>query len=62
MSHIVRELAAGRSQKITALHWLVRAEETPGLSDGLQCLSPGRLPGSGGSDNAESSHVPLTRF
>lgn len=61
LSHIVRELTAGREQKMTAIHWLARTEETAGSSSALECLTPPRLPGSGG-DSSESSHVPLTKF
>jgi hypothetical protein len=62
LGHIVREFAAQREQKLTALHWLARTEEAAGTSIDLDCIAPPRLPSNSGGDGAESTHVPLTRF
>ena len=62
LGHIVRELATSREQKTTAIHWLVRTEEASGTSIALECQAPPRLSTATGGDNAESVHVPLTKF
>ena len=62
LGHIVRELASQREQKLTAIHWLARTEEMAGTSIELECSAPARLPSGGGGENAESMHVPLTKF
>jgi hypothetical protein len=61
LSHIVKTLAADRSRSATAIHWIVREEESPEDLAGLDCQYPPRLRNAGADDGDESHHVPLSQ-
>jgi hypothetical protein len=59
LSHLVQELATGRRTRATAIHWIVRAEESVLDLDSVSCLYPARLHHGLVEDRAESHRMPL---
>jgi hypothetical protein len=59
LDHIVDELAGRRTRRATALHWIVRDQETPADAPLPDCMFPPRLRSASADDVNESHHVPL---
>jgi hypothetical protein len=59
LSHLVQELAGDRRTRATAIHWIVRADESVVDLDSVSCLYPPRLRNGLVEDRDESHPMPL---